>query len=414
MTKALKTPILQNERARQSALIRIIDICLSSMAILILLPLWCLNILLALFCYQYPFEIQLKYDVLKRENYLVKFSKGYLKHSLVLLQVIKGDIALCGLPLHEGENEFISNFKYQKAGLINVYNLRKMSGLSQIPLEETLKTQCNYNAFTYLFLVLRFLICTVLYRSNNLVSTNTISLFGVHLDNVSMKDAVNMVINSKNVIGTKVGYFVNVNSINLFKYNESLAHNINLGDMVFADGSGVRLAARCKGCALKDNINGTDLLPLLCEESIKRKKKIFLLGAEPGLAKTAAKNLKHTHQGLQIVGTHHGYFDKKNSQKIIKVINESQANILLVGLGSPYQEHWIEENREFLNVDITLAVGGLFDFYSGKIPRAPLWLREIGMEWVWRLAQEPKSKFKRYVIGNPIFLLRILMNPKGV
>ena len=244
--------------------------------------------------------------------------------------------------------------------------------------------------------------------------SDQISLFGAHINDVTMNQAVKMIIESKNSVGPKVGYFVNANSINLAFNKPSLINTINLGDMTFADGSGMRLAARFKGISLKDNINGTDLLPRLCLAAKAHDKKLFLLGSAEGIAKRTADNLVKTYQGLQVVGSHHGYLNSNNTPNIIKQINESNANILLVGMGSPIQEQWVEENRSLLNVDIVLAVGGLFDFYSGRIPRAPSWLRELGMEWVWRLIQEPRVKFKRYVIGNPLFVFRLLLNSNGV
>lgn len=109
---------------------------------------------------------------------------------------------------------------------------------------------------------------------------------------------------------------------------------------------------------------------------------------------------------MRIAGSHHGYFKAEDNAQIIAQINQSGADICLVAMGSPVQEQWLLDHANQLQCATALAVGGLFDFYSGKIPRAPRWLRELGFEWVWRLIQEPGTKFKRYVIGNPVFLFR--------
>ena len=129
------------------------------------------------------------------------------------------------------------------------------------------------------------------------------------------------------------------------------------------------------------------------------------MGAKPGIAKKAAEKLIKEHKGLNIVGTEHGY-THLNNESLIKQINDSGCDLLLVAMGSPIQEKWLIDNKCKLKCKTALAVGGLFDFYSGSISRSPLWLRELGMEWIWRLIQEPRIKFTRYVIGTPLFLYR--------
>jgi exopolysaccharide biosynthesis WecB/TagA/CpsF family protein len=132
-----------------------------------------------------------------------------------------------------------------------------------------------------------------------------------------------------------------------------------------------------------------------------------MLGGEEGIAKSAIANMKKRFPTLRIAGTHNGFFDKSNCADVIADINHSQADIVLVGMGQPLQEQWVAEYRDQLETPVVMAVGGLFDFYAEKVSRAPLWLRELGMEWTWRLIQEPGRMWKRYIIGNPLFLLRI-------
>lgn len=240
----------------------------------------------------------------------------------------------------------------------------------------------------------------------SLAKPRTFTLFDMTINNDSMEEAVERVLCPRKQTSTKTASFVNVNTVNLAKKHTELTDAVNDCDLVFADGSGIRLAAKRKGVELRDNVNGTDLLPVLCEKAALANKKIFLLGAAPGVAEQTANNLEATFANLEIAGTHHGYFDKQNCDRVIELIRHSGADILLVAFGSPIQELWLQENRDRLSVDVALAVGGLFDFYSGRIPRAPQWMRSQGIEWVWRLMQEPKKKFHRYVIGNPAFLWR--------
>ena len=240
----------------------------------------------------------------------------------------------------------------------------------------------------------------------SLNTPNTLSLFGIEIHNDSLSEAADKVMASKRSGLPKTVCFVNVNTINLAKTHSDLIASVNDADYVFADGVGMRIAASRQGQIMRDNVNGTDLLPLLCERAAEQEKSLFLLGAQPGVAALAAKRLEAQYDGLNIAGVHHGFFDKQSSQSVIDCINNSGASVLLVAFGSPIQETWVRANRHLLRVDVVLAVGGLFDFFSGRIPRAPLWLRKLSLEWVFRLIQEPRKKFNRYVIGNPVFLWR--------
>ena len=225
-----------------------------------------------------------------------------------------------------------------------------------------------------------------------------------------MTDAVDWVMSERNstqaLKGCKTSCFANVNSVNLMVNHPKLGENLNGADRCFADGSGLRLAAKTLGINIKDNVNGTDMLPHLCEAAQARGISIYLLGAKPGVAVVTAKNLLKQYPTLRIAGAEHGYFERTQDNNVVERVNDSNAEILLLAMGSPMQEKWLQDNAPQLTCRTALAVGGLFDFYSGQIPRAPMWMRELGFEWVWRLMQEPKSKFNRYVIGNPLFLIR--------
>jgi N-acetylglucosaminyldiphosphoundecaprenol N-acetyl-beta-D-mannosaminyltransferase len=252
------------------------------------------------------------------------------------------------------------------------------------------------------------------FASGKIDALPDLELFGVRINNVTMKEAVCRVSRGSDKTNmTQTACFVNVNSFNLANDNVNLLNAINDADNVFADGSGVRFAAHYQGTKLHENVNGTDLLPHLCVEAVKEGKRLFLFGASPGVAQRAANNLQRMFPGLEISGTEHGYYDTSKNDALIERINTSGTDILLVALGSPLQECWIQANKYKLNITCALAVGGLFDFYSGNIPRAPLWMRQQGVEWIWRLMQEPVKKFKRYVVGNPLFLIRCLTQLKN-
>ena len=230
----------------------------------------------------------------------------------------------------------------------------------------------------------------------------TFRLGGVPVDNVSMQDAVSWVCEPSPLRG-RVGVFVNAESYNQLRKNPALTTAISTADRVFADGIGVRLAAARLGIHLRDNVNGTDMLPILAAKAAKQGKSIYLLGGRPGVAAQARLKLMTRFPHLKVVGAEHGYFSADQTQEVINRVNAQKPDILLVGFGTPLQETWLKEHRNQLDIGVGLAVGGLLDFASGRIPRAPLWLRRINSEWIYRLIQEPKRMWRRYLLGNFTF-----------
>ncbi len=235
-----------------------------------------------------------------------------------------------------------------------------------------------------------------------------INIFEIEIANITMQQALKSIADKIAMKEKSAMYFVNADCLNKAWQNEQYQKILQSTDLIFADGSGIRYAARILQKTIIDNVNGTDMLPLLCKQAAEKRHSLFLLGAKPGIAKKMKENLQMKYPDLKILGTQHGYFDReKENEKIIKKINSLQPDILLVAFGAPAQEKWIAQNFSRLNPFVMMGVGGLFDFYSGNIPRAPLWMRKAGIEWIFRLLQEPKRMWKRYILGNPLFLLRI-------
>jgi len=145
------------------------------------------------------------------------------------------------------------------------------------------------------------------------------------------------------------------------------------------------LALRMHGKSLVTNLNGTDLIPLLGGRLAAARRSVFLLGGQPGVADAAAKALQNAAPGLVIAGTQHGYFEREMEPGIIRDINASGADVVLVAMGVPLQDEWLARNAAALRAPLTIGVGGLFDFLSRRIPRAPRLLRRAGLEWTCRL-----------------------------
>ncbi|MCK5122251.1 MAG: WecB/TagA/CpsF family glycosyltransferase [Methylococcales bacterium] len=237
-------------------------------------------------------------------------------------------------------------------------------------------------------------------------SIEFISLFSIPIRNCKMQQAIDSIIQYTKQ-GTSANFaFVNADCLN--KVWSQAWYRIVLERMqeVYADGIGVKLAAKMEGVEIEDNVNGTDLFPLLCEEAVEQELKLFLLGARPGVVEQCAENMQKCFPGLIISGTQHGYFREYDVPKVIEQINHSGADIVIVAFGAPLQEFWVDHYQHEIHAPVCICVGGCFDFYSGRISRAPLWLRNLSMEWIWRLMQEPKRMWQRYIIGNPLFLYR--------
>ncbi|MEO1027774.1 MAG: WecB/TagA/CpsF family glycosyltransferase [Pseudomonadota bacterium] len=198
--------------------------------------------------------------------------------------------------------------------------------------------------------------------------------------------------------------FLNAHCANLarkdWRYRDTLQHV----DALLPDGSGVALAAKLDGQKLGDNLNGTDLFGPLCRCLAFRKIPVFFLGGREGVAQAAADNAAATYPTLKIAGVRHGYFSPREEDEVIRQINASGARVVFVAFGVPCQDIWIARVRHRLHAPVILGVGGLFDFVSGRIPRAPHWMRRAGIEWVYRLKCEPRRMWKRYLVGNAAFV----------
>ena len=234
---------------------------------------------------------------------------------------------------------------------------------------------------------------------------SVVSINAVPIWNVTMDEALDAIDDTVKERRKRSVFFVNADCINISardpEYHRVLGRD---GAMVFGDGAGIRLAGRVSGQPVKDNVNGTDMFPLLCERAAAKGHRLFLLGAQPGVADEVVE--KMARPGLEFAGTHHGYFDDPGP--VIEAINRSKADIVLVAFGAPRQERWIDAHHHEIDAPVMMGVGGLFDFYSGRIRRAPRILRDHSLEWSWRLLMEPRRMWKRYLIGNFTFVGRVV------
>jgi N-acetylglucosaminyldiphosphoundecaprenol N-acetyl-beta-D-mannosaminyltransferase len=205
----------------------------------------------------------------------------------------------------------------------------------------------------------------------------------------------------------------NVHGLNLAHSQPWLHTFLNSSNLVFCDGAGVIWGAKLLGQHIPERITYADWLWQLGEFAEKSSHTLYFLGAKPGIVQQAEKSLCERFPNLQIVGVHHGYFDKNidsdENKTVVDAINKVKPNILITAFGMPLQEQWLMENWDQLDVNITLTGGAVFDYLSGNLKRAPKWMTDNDMEWLGRLLIEPKRLWRRYVIGNPVFFLRIFL-----
>ncbi len=344
---------------------------------------------------------------------------GSERKAPLLRSVLAGDIALVGSRLIAiDEVADLNEMDYAEMhfaclpGVYSLFELRRASGLDFLSEAECNLEFLNNHGFKQrLKIVVKSVIASALYSSAKILkNVSKFNVLGVDIDNLSMREALDS-IGSTIVDGArKTFFFANAHTLNLSYENAEFRAILNEVDTLLPDGSGIEVACRQQGIRRKGNVNGTDMLPLLCEELAASGQTIYMLGGEEGIARTAAHNLQKRVAGLRIAGTRNGFFDQQCCDDVIAEINAAKPSVLLVGMGQPIQERWVAAHRDSLDVPVVMAVGGLFDFYAEKVSRSPIWLRELGMEWVWRLLQEPSRMWKRYVIGNPLFLLRLRRN----
>lgn len=242
---------------------------------------------------------------------------------------------------------------------------------------------------------------------STLADQESVTIFGVRIANYSQPQAIDLIESLLQQDRTGALYIVNAHTLNLAAENEHYRALINRAHRVLGDGTGVRWAARRRGVRMKDNLVGTDLVPALFETTAGRGYRYFLLGADPDTIVQAARTCEISFPGWELAGFHHGYFSIEQTDAVIETINTARPHVLLVGMGNPRQEIWIDTHRRRLRVPIAIGVGGLFEHWAGNLKRAPLWMRRQGLEWLQLLLQQP-HKWRRYLIGNPKFVVRMI------
>jgi len=233
----------------------------------------------------------------------------------------------------------------------------------------------------------------------------------VAIDNLSFAEAVSGLQDS--ILQGRRGYVVTPNAahICMLRRDAELKGIYEKASFVLTDGMSIVFASRLLGRPIKERCCGADLFTSICAMLAALNKRIFLLGGQDGSEKIAARKLRHEYPGLVVNSYCPGFgfeHDPQETARIIDRINRAGADILFVFVGTPKSEKWIYRNFSRLHIKMAFSLGQTLNFYSGMKKRAPRWMQRAGFEWLFRLGQEPKRLWKRYLFGNTWFVILVV------
>jgi N-acetylglucosaminyldiphosphoundecaprenol N-acetyl-beta-D-mannosaminyltransferase len=236
---------------------------------------------------------------------------------------------------------------------------------------------------------------------------NRIEFLGSPMDSATMGDTVVYIadrIEKKEFLQHVV---VNVAKLVNMQKDPTLAESVKACDLINIDGMGVVMGARFMGHDIPERVAGVDLFHNLLDMSAEKEFPVFLLGAEEAVVSKTVEKVQELHTGIEVAGYHHGYF-WDDEEAVVNKIKASGARLLFVAITSPKKENFINKWQDQLGVDFVMGVGGTFDVVAGKVKRAPVWMQNYGLEWFYRVLQEPGRMWKRYTETNSKFAWLLL------
>jgi N-acetylglucosaminyldiphosphoundecaprenol N-acetyl-beta-D-mannosaminyltransferase len=241
------------------------------------------------------------------------------------------------------------------------------------------------------------------------IVVDTARILGVRVDCLDMAGAIERIEGLVEGKGPHLVATVNPEFVMHARHHVEFARVLEGADLCLPDGMGVVWAARRQGCDLRAPVTGVDLVQPLAAMCARRGFRLFLLGAAPGVAEELAKMLRETNRGLE-VSSHSGSPDPAHDAETFQRIHDHRAQVLLIAYGAPAQEIWFERLKDRLGVSVAIGVGGAFDYLTGRVPRAPAWMRRAGLEWLARLARQPWRIRRMAVL--PVYALEVLRSPR--
>lgn len=235
-----------------------------------------------------------------------------------------------------------------------------------------------------------------------------VAVCGVEVDDVDMSGAVETIVGwaGGDTSAVHVAIGVNAAVCTMSRRDRRFAELLGRASMRYADGQSVVWASRLLGAPLPERLATTDLVHPLARRCAQEGLPVFLLGGEPGVAEAAAERLRSADPELR-VAAHHGFVGAEDDERLRELVTAHGTRVLLVGMGEPRQQEWVDRNRATIGVPAVLTCGGLFDWTSGRHERAPRWMIDAGLEWLWRIRLEPRRLGPRYLVSNPEFVARV-------
>lgn len=237
-----------------------------------------------------------------------------------------------------------------------------------------------------------------------------VNVLGIPVDSISMESAVAKIEAFIQEASPHLIATANAEMVMLAQQDNELMDILQHASLVVPDGAGVVWAARYQGNEVRERVAGFDLTQRLLAEAAIKGYRVYFFGAGPGIAEQAKQTAEACYPGIHIVKTRDGYFTEADEAEIIEDIVSMQPHILLAALGVPKQEKWLMRNLNKLQVPVAIGVGGTLDVMAGTVKRAPLWMQQANLEWLYRLLKQPQRAIR--MLALPRFVLKVIMDKK--
>lgn len=338
-----------------------------------------------------------------------------LMHTPVLVNILRGEMAWVGPRARDLEEVCSPASQVLRPGLVNPWFIRRRTAVDfGSELVADLHHLQHRSVRHDMGLLLRGVAVALLPQPGATAPLGRVQVGDVAFDNVDMNGALARLREMLDEGVPQQVSFVNPACVNVAARHRGYRRLLARAALVLPDGIGIKIGTAVLGTPLRQNVNGTDLFPRLCELLQARGASVYLLGGTPGVAERVAAQIAQRWPGVRIAGLRDGFFSVAEEGGVAAAVRASGADLLLVARGVPSQDLFIDRYLPQLGVSVAMGVGGLFDFVSGRIRRAPMWMRESGLEWMYRLVQEPGRMWRRYLVGNFSFLVRVLLQRAGL
>jgi len=233
-----------------------------------------------------------------------------------------------------------------------------------------------------------------------------INLFNTNIDSLTMAETVETIEGAIETGKQVVHNCINANKVVLIQHDDILKESLDQADIISADGQAVVWASRILNKPLPERVPGIDLMDEMIKLAYLKSYRVYLFGATEAVVSSVAETYKQKYSNTIIAGARNGYFNVEDEDTIARSIDNAGASMLFVAIPSPLKENFIKRQRHHMpNIYLLMGVGGSFDVVAGKVKRAPRWMQDRGLEWLFRLIQEPRKMWRRYLIGNMKYIL---------